>query len=94
MKSNWASRTPWVQAPLYSTPTPRTKQPDVRKRDVYDEEVMLQRNIEEFSRLQDYMQSCDKETEAYTKMKKRYKELKVILTASGINLTEIDYIKE
>ena len=48
---------------------------------------MLQRNIEEFSRLQDYMQSCDKETEAYTKMK-------VILTASGINLTEIDYIKE
>ena len=58
------------------------------------EKEMLQRNIEEFSRLQDYMQSCDKETEAYTKMKKRYKELKVILTASGIILTEIDYIKE
>lgn len=55
---------------------------------------MIQSNIEEFSRLQDYMQSCDKKSEAYIKMKKRYTELKVILTASGINLTEIDYIKE
>ena len=58
------------------------------------ENEMIQRNIEEFSRLQDYMQSCDKESEAYVKMKKRYLELKVILTATGINLTEIDYIKE
>ena len=58
------------------------------------ETEMIQRNIEEFSRLQDYMQSCDKESEVYTKMKKRYTELKVILTASGINHTEIDYIKE
>ena len=58
------------------------------------DQEMLKVSVEEFSRLQDYMQSCDKETEAYTKMKKRYKELKVILTASGINLTEIDYIKE
>lgn len=55
---------------------------------------MIQRNIEEFSRLQDYMTDCDKETITYKKMKKRYTELKVILTASGINLTDIDYIKE
>lgn len=55
---------------------------------------MLQRNIEEFERLQDYMLSCDKASEVYQKMKRRYTALKVILTASGINLTEIDYIKE
>ena len=55
---------------------------------------MLQRNIEEFSRLQDYMIDSDKESKAYAKMKKRYIELKVILTATGINLTELDYIKE
>lgn len=58
------------------------------------EKEMLQRNVEEFSRLQDYMIDSDKESNAYKKMKKRYIELKVILTASGINLTELDYIKE
>ncbi|MEZ3434598.1 MAG: hypothetical protein K1W34_08270 [Lachnospiraceae bacterium] len=58
------------------------------------EKEMLQRNIEEFERLQDYMLSCDKASEVYQKMKRRYTALKVILTASGINLTEIDYIKE
>ena len=55
---------------------------------------MLKMSIEEFDRLQDYMQSSDKESEAYKKMKRRYTALKVILTASGINLTEIDYIME
>lgn len=56
---------------------------------------MLKISVEEFDRLQDYMQSCtDKESETYKKMKRRYTALKVILTVSGINLTEIDYIKE
>ena len=58
------------------------------------EKEMLQRNIEDFSRLQDYMLDCDKESGVYKKMKRRYIELKVILTASGINLTELDIIKE
>jgi len=58
------------------------------------EKEMMQKNIEEFSRLQDYMIDCEKESTAYKKMKRRYTELKVILTASGINLTEIDFIKE
>lgn len=58
------------------------------------EKEMLQKNIEEFSRLQDYMIDSDKESTAYRKMKRRYTELKVILTASGINLTELDFIKE
>lgn len=57
-------------------------------------EEMNQRNVEEFSRLQDYMVSCDKDSEAYKKMKRRYIELKVILTDSGTNLTELDFIKE
>lgn len=55
---------------------------------------MTQRNVEEFSRIQDYMISCDKDSEAYKKMKRRYIELKVILTDSGTNLSELDYIKE
>ena len=55
---------------------------------------MMQKNVEEFERLQDYMISCDKESEVYNKMKRRYIALKVILTASGINLTELDIIKE
>lgn len=58
------------------------------------EKEMLQKNIEEFSRLQDYMVDCEKESNAYKKMKRRYIELKVILTASGVNLTELDFIKE
>lgn len=36
----------------------------------------------------------DKNSEAYRVMKDRYIELKIILTASGINLTELDKIKE
>lgn len=58
------------------------------------EKEMLQKNIEEFSRLQKYMLLTeDKESAAYNEMKDRYYELKVILTAFGINLTEIDKIK-
>lgn len=58
------------------------------------EKEMLKLSIEEFSRLQDYMIVSDKGSESYKRMKRRYIELKVILTASGINLTELDYIKE
>ena len=58
------------------------------------EKEMLKISIEEFDRIQDYMMSCEKDSEVYKKMKKRYAVLKVILTASGVNLTEIDYIKE
>lgn len=55
---------------------------------------MLKLSVEEFSRLQDYMISCEKDSDAYKKMKRRYIELKVILSASGVNLTELDMIKE
>lgn len=58
------------------------------------EKEMLKISVEEFDRIQDYMISCEKDSEAYKKMKRRYTALKVILTASGINLTELDVIKE
>lgn len=58
------------------------------------EKELLQKNIEEFSRLQSYMLLSEKGSEAYRLMKDRYIELKVILTASGINLSELDKIKE
>lgn len=52
------------------------------------------KNIEEFSRLQSYMLLSAKDSDAYHLMKERYVELKIILTASGVNLTELDRIKE
>lgn len=58
------------------------------------EKEQMQKNIEEFSRLQRYMRLSEKGSAAYDEMKERYIELKVILTASGINLTELDRIKE
>ncbi len=58
------------------------------------EKEMIKISIEEFSRLQDYMLECDKETNAYKRMKTRYIELKVFLQISGVNLTELDRIKE
>lgn len=57
------------------------------------EKEMLKVSVEEFDRIQDYMLCCDKDSEVY-KNEKRYAALKVILTAFGVNLTEIDYIKE
>lgn len=59
------------------------------------EKEMLQKNIEEFSRLQKYMLlTDDKKSAAYMEMKDRYIELKIILTSFGISLNELDKIKE
>lgn len=58
------------------------------------EKEMIKISIEEFSRVQDWMQLSDKESEAYKAMKKRYIDLKVILSTAGVNLTELDRIKE
>lgn len=55
---------------------------------------MLKLTVEEFSRLQIYMLLVDKDSEVYKSMKIRYTDLKVILTMSGVNLTELDRIKE
>ena len=58
------------------------------------EKEMMQRNIEDFSRIQRYMLLTDKESEVYKVMRERYIELKIILSVSGVNLTELDHIKE
>lgn len=55
---------------------------------------LIKFTVEEFSRLQSYMQAADKQEQVYKLMKARYVELKVILQASGVNLNDIDYIKE
>lgn len=57
-------------------------------------EEKLQCNIEEFSRLQVYMSLVEKDTEAYKVMKRRYIELKLVLSHMGIDLTQLDVIKE
>lgn len=59
------------------------------------EKDMLKILVEEFGRVQKYMLLTeDKESAAYKEMKGRYIELKVILTTSGVNITELDVIKE
>lgn len=58
------------------------------------EKEMIKISIEEFSRLQNYMIVSDKDSESYNRMKDRYIELKVFLQISGVNLTELDKIKE
>lgn len=58
-----------------------------------DAEIM-QKNVEEFARLQNYMLASEKESTAYKLMKDRYIELKVILNSMGVNFTELDKIKE
>lgn len=65
-----------------------------RKMEEMNNQELIQRNVKEFSRLQSYMSLAEKNSEVYKAMKVRYIELKVILTALGINLTELDAIKE
>ncbi|MCI8783298.1 hypothetical protein AALD74_13850 [Lachnospiraceae bacterium 48-21] len=56
---------------------------------------MMKVSVEEFARVQKYMILTDnKDSAAYKEMRGRYIELKVILTAFGINLAELDVIKE
>lgn len=62
--------------------------------DCMSDKEMMQKNVEEFARLQSYMLASEKDSASYQLMRERYIELKVILTASGVNLTELDRIKE
>lgn len=52
--------------------------------------------IDDFKEIQEYMFLAKKEnaTETYAKMKKKYLSLKAILNVAGVNLTDIDEIKE
>lgn len=51
--------------------------------------------VTEFSRLQDWMIPIKEAApDTYASMHKRYIELKVTLSSLGVNLTELDRIKE
>ncbi len=53
-------------------------------------------SVVEFSRLQNWMLSAkaSNDTNTYNMMFDRYIELKVILSTAGVNLSELDKIKE
>ena len=52
--------------------------------------------IDDFKEIQRYMLLAKKEnaTETYAELKKKYLSLKAILNVCGVNLTDIDEIKE
>ena len=57
---------------------------------------VIQRGIEDFREIQDYMTFARKEnaTETYTKLKEKYISLKALLNSLGVNMADIDRIKE
>ena len=57
---------------------------------------IIKEEVEQFQKLQTHMMNARKEnaTETYNGLKKDYKSLKAILNSMGLNLTEIDEIKE
>ena len=56
---------------------------------------IIRDSINEFSRLQNWMLSVkDKDPDTYNSMYDRYIELKVTLSSLGVNLSELDKIKE
>ncbi len=52
--------------------------------------------IDDFRKIQRYMTIAKKEnaTETYAELKREYLSLKAILTVAGVDLTDIDEIKE
>lgn len=52
--------------------------------------------VDDFKKIQEYMFLAKKEnaTETYAKLKDEYLSIKAILNVSGVNLTDIDKIKE
>ena len=60
--------------------------------DEMDNKEMIKVCVEEFSRLQGWMEMAEKNSELYRSMKTRYRDLKVILTAMGVNVLEVDTI--
>lgn len=52
--------------------------------------------LDDFKKIQTYMQLAKKEnaTETYAELKKEYLTIKALLSVSGVNLTDIDLMKE
>ena len=57
---------------------------------------IIQRGLEDFEKVQRYMVIAKEEnaTRTYESLKSDYLSLKAVLTSLGVNLTEIDKIKE
>ena len=57
---------------------------------------IIQRGIEDFREVQDYMTLARKENakETYAKLKEKYISLKALLSSLGVNMADIDRIKE
>jgi len=57
---------------------------------------IIQRGLEDFKNIQDYMILAKKEnaTETYAKLQIQYISLKALLNSLGVNMSEIDRIKE
>ena len=57
---------------------------------------IIERSVNEFQRVQAHMKNAKRENavETYAELKKDYKSLKVVLNSLGVNLTDIDEIKE
>ncbi len=57
---------------------------------------IIQRAIEDFAKVQENMILAKEENAAktYANLKKDYISLKALLTVAGVNLTELDKIKE
>lgn len=57
---------------------------------------IIERNINEFQKVQAHMIIAREEnaTKTYASLKKDYRSLKAVLTSLGVNLTDIDEIKE
>ena len=58
--------------------------------------AIIERAVNEFQRVQAHMKNAKRENavETYAELKKDYKSLKVVLNSLGVNLTDIDEIKE
>lgn len=57
---------------------------------------IIERAVNEFQRVQTHMKNAKREnaTQTYEELKKDYKSIKVVLNSLGVNLTDIDEIKE
>lgn len=57
---------------------------------------IVKETVEQFQKVQNHMRNAKEENavKTYDGLKKDYKSLKAILTSLGVNLTDIDEIKE
>ena len=57
---------------------------------------VIKNEVEQFQKVQAHMKNAKEEnaTKTYEGLKKDYKSLKAILNSLGVNLTDIDEIKE